>query len=139
MRMDDFRIEIVSLPISLDQNRIGIGKKIDDDQKISKVIRKNDLKHWLKHHLVVKLKLQHSTSKLTWDGNKRRHCIATFVLLASFTLDVCADVLTALHRATCILLRQSSLFPAVPHLQSAASSILLTLTLDLCFVTPSGA
>jgi len=34
---------------------IGIVRKIDDDLKISKVIRINDLKHWFKHHFVVKL------------------------------------------------------------------------------------
>jgi len=33
-----------------------------------------------------KIRLQPSTSKLTWGGNKHRHCIATFVLLASFAV-----------------------------------------------------
>jgi len=48
-------IEIVLLSISVDRNRIRIGKKIGDDLKISKVLCINDLKHWLKHHFVVKL------------------------------------------------------------------------------------
>ena len=85
-RTNNFRIEIISLPISVDQNRIGIRTKIDDDLKVSKVIRINDLKHWLIHHFVVKIKLQPSTSKLTWGDNEHRHCIGIFVLLASFTV-----------------------------------------------------
>ena len=38
------------------------------------------------HPTALKIKLQPSTSKLTWGGNEHRCCIAAFVLLASFTI-----------------------------------------------------
>ena len=66
-RMNDFWIEIVLLPISVDQNRIGIGKKnIHDDLIISKVICINDSNHWLKHHFVVKL--NYNPALVNWHG-----------------------------------------------------------------------